>query len=111
MKKDSQDNYIILEDDKNNLYEFVNTLEKQVSEEFSDSNIIVNLLSFGDLGLQDLLLFLNLSNSHRENKYSFVIVTNSLNPDDLPDELVIVPTIHEAGDIIEMEEMERQLGF
>jgi hypothetical protein len=29
----------------------------------------------------------------------------------MPDEIVVVPTIQEAYDIIEMEEMERDLGF
>ena len=28
-----------------------------------------------------------------------------------PDEIVVVPTIHEAYDIIEMEDIERDLGF
>ena len=31
--------------------------------------------------------------------------------DEIPDELIVVPSIQEAYDIIEMEEMERDLGF
>jgi hypothetical protein len=31
--------------------------------------------------------------------------------DEIPDELIIVPTIQEAQDVIGMEEIERDLGF
>ena len=31
--------------------------------------------------------------------------------DQMPDEIVVVPTLHEAYDIIEMEDIERDLGF
>ncbi|HAT63224.1 MAG TPA: ribonuclease Z, partial [Flavobacteriaceae bacterium] len=41
----------------------------------------------------------------------FVIVNNAINPDDIPDEMIVVPTLQEAADIIEMEEIERDLGF
>ena len=40
-----------------------------------------------------------------------MIVTNTVNPDDIPEELFVVPTLQEAEDIIEMEEIERDLGF
>jgi len=31
--------------------------------------------------------------------------------DEIPYEMIVVPTLQEAGDIIEMEEIERDLGF
>jgi hypothetical protein len=42
---------------------------------------------------------------------SFVIVVNGIDADKVPDEIVTVPTISEAEDIIEMENIERDLGF
>jgi hypothetical protein len=74
-------------------------------------NIIVNLTSLRPLISQDLIEFLQISNQHRNSKHSFIIVTDKVNVDDMPDELVIVPTLQEAYDVIEMEEMERDLGF
>ena len=55
--------------------------------------------------------FLQISNTHREAKHSFVIVSSKIDIDQSPDALIIVPTLQEAHDIIEMEEMERDLGF
>ena len=55
--------------------------------------------------------FLRLCNNHRGAKNSFVIVTDKVNLDEIPDEIVVVPTMQEAYDIIEMEEIERDLGF
>lgn len=39
------------------------------------------------------------------------MVNTALSRDEIPDELLIVPTIHEAEDLIDMEEIERDLGF
>jgi hypothetical protein len=38
-------------------------------------------------------------------------VNNAINFDDIPEEMIVVPTLEEARDIIEMEEIERDLGF
>jgi hypothetical protein len=40
-----------------------------------------------------------------------VVIANGINIDSLPDELVIAPTMIEALDIIEMDEIGRDLGF
>jgi len=49
--------------------------------------------------------------SKKENGTSFVMVYNTINIDDFPENFNIVPTLIEAEDIIEMEAMERELGF
>ena len=52
-----------------------------------------------------------MSKSHKKEKKSFVIVSQNINFNDVPTKLDIVPSIQEAHDIIEMEEIERDLGF
>jgi len=42
---------------------------------------------------------------------SFVIVYDGINFDDLPDEIIVVPSLDEAKDLIEMENIERDLGL
>lgn len=74
-------------------------------------NIIVNLFSFKELSPNDILEFLQLSNQHRELGKSFVLVSDRVSFDDVPDEICLVPTLKEAKDIIEMEEIERDLGL
>ncbi|MGB2088486.1 MAG: ribonuclease Z, partial [Psychroflexus salarius] len=76
------------------------------------SHLIVNLLNFkSDMQLNDLLNFLKLSNHYKSNKKSFVIVAPQIDVHQVPEELAIVPTLNEAFDIIEMENIERDLGF
>jgi hypothetical protein len=54
---------------------------------------------------------LTLSNTHRALKKSLVLVNAAVSTDEIPDELLVVPTLHEAEDVIDMEEIERDLGF
>jgi len=74
-------------------------------------NIIVNLFSFEELSPDDILGFLQLSNQHRESGKSFVLVTDKVSFDEVPDEICLAPTLQEANDIIGMEEIERDLGL
>lgn len=111
MKIDNQDSFVVLEDEQNDLEKFASFLEFQIPNKFKGQNVIVNLLAFKDLTLENLLLFLKVSNIHRATKHSFVLVNDSVNPDDLPDEMTVVPTIQEGEDVVEMEDIERELGF
>ena len=71
----------------------------------------MSLTSLDALTQAEIVEFLELSNTHKASKHSFVIVSNKIDLDVVPDELVVVPTTQEAFDIIEMEDMERDLGF
>ncbi|WP_394973234.1 ribonuclease Z [uncultured Croceitalea sp.] len=78
-------------------------------DKIKHDHIVVNLFSFEKLSSNDVLEFLDLSNKHRGARKSFVLVTDKVNYDDAPEEICLVPTIQEAKDIIEMEEIERDL--
>ena len=88
-------------------------LEKVTTEynSFKGKNLILDLSQDGELSLNGMLAFLPLSNKHRKAKKSFVLVAPGFDYDDAPEEMIIVPTTLEAHDIIEMEEIERDLGF
>ncbi|MDN3723630.1 ribonuclease Z [Aequorivita sp. SDUM287046] len=111
MKISNYPNYVILEDEKNNIIDFASFIENQVPSKYKDQNVVLNLLKYDSLDLPQLLLFLKTSNVHRKTKQSFVIVNDALEVDDIPVEMTVVPTLQEAEDIIEMEEIERDLGF
>ena len=111
MKIKKRDNYIVLEDERDDITDFVGYLERIVPEKYPKNNLVINLLQYKTLELSELLLFLKVSNYHRSTKHSFVIVNKAINVDDIPMEMIVVPTLQEAGDIIEMEEIERDLGF
>lgn len=74
-------------------------------------NLIINLFSFSGLTQAELLKFTGLSDRHRANNKSFVLVTDKFSFEELPDELMVVPSLQEAKDLIEMEEIERDLDI
>jgi len=111
MKIENHNNFVVLEDEQNNLLEFATFLEFEIPSKFEKQNVVVNLLAIKELSLDNLSFFFKVSNLHRANNHSFVLVNDSISPDNFPDEMTIVPTIQEAEDIIEMEGIERELGF
>lgn len=110
MKITEKDKYKILEDEKGDLTGFA-TYISQNHAMFKNDNVVVNLLEKKEVQLENLLSFLEISNLHRGNKRSFVIVTKEIDIDAIPEELIVAPTLLEAEDIINMEELERELGF
>lgn len=87
-------------------------LEKELTEgKGKAKNVIVDLSRLTELTLSDLLSFQDLSDNHTKTKCSFVIVNDAINHIELPESLHVTPTLQEAKDIIEMEEIERDLGF
>lgn len=107
---DQNGNTSIITQEKATVIELVKKLQA-LYPKFKNNNIIVNLTTLKPIQVHDIVEFLVLSNTHRANKHSFVIVTNKIDLDEVPDEVVVVPTLQEAYDIIEMEDMERDLGF
>jgi len=89
---------------------FLENLNKAYPK-IKNDHLIINLFSFSELVAGDVLEFLELSNTHRGANKSFVLVTNKVSYDDVPEEIIAVPTLQEARDIIEMEEIERDLGI
>ncbi|HLV15255.1 MAG TPA: hypothetical protein VKY41_08750 [Xanthomarina sp.] len=107
---DKEENITIVTQQKTSVIELVKKLDV-VYNRYKNDNIIVSLTSLEPIPLQEITEFLQLSNTHRKSKQSFVIVSDKVNLDEMPDELVVVPTMQEALDIVEMEEMERDLGL
>ncbi|MFV9482240.1 ribonuclease Z [Christiangramia sp. ASW11-125] len=110
MKRTEKDNYILIAAEDAELKDFTSELTKH-HHDFESSNIVVDLSNYKNLENQQLLAFLEVSNLHREANKSFVIVNDALGIDELPEELVVVPTLQEAEDMIQMDEIQRDLGF
>lgn len=107
---DKDNNIILVTQEKSTVVELVKKLQATYPK-FKNNNVIINLSVLIKVSLQDIVEFLEISNMHRRAKHSFVIVANHAELDEMPDEIVVVPTLKEAYDVIEMEEMERDLGF
>jgi len=100
----------IITQEKATIIEFVKGIEKSY-ESMKNDNIVANLFSLKEVSVDDINEFLRISNQHKANKHSFVIVTDKVSYDEAPKEITIVPTLIEALDLIEMEEIERDLDF
>ncbi len=101
---------IIFKNDGKSLKLFFNDFSENYTN-FANNNIIIEFSDGKGEEKQNILLFLQYSKGHRNNGMSFVIVIDGIDIDDIPDEIIIVPTLVEAHDIIEMENIERDLGF
>ena len=87
---------------------FLDTFKEQL-ENLKGEHLILNFSENINTTLQDILLFLNIATDCRENGTSFVIVCTGIQIDDIPDEISVVPTLHEALDVLEMDIIERDL--
>ncbi|MDH3699402.1 MAG: ribonuclease Z [Flavobacteriaceae bacterium] len=107
---DKYGNTTIVFQETTSITEFIQNLTKAYSRIEKD-HIILNLFSFEKLDTNDILEFLEISNNHRAKRKSFVLVSKKISYEDVPEEMCLVPSIQEAKDLIEMEEIERDLDL
>jgi hypothetical protein len=110
MKVDQKGHTITIKDTQGDFTSFLMKVTHQYKT-FEKQNIIIDLLYHKDLIVNDMELLLPLSEQHKKAKKSFIIVIADLDYNAVPDVLTVVPSLLEAHDIIEMEEIERDLGF
>jgi len=111
MKVDQKEHTITIKDTQGDFDSFLTKVSSQYKS-FENHNIIIDLLSYKEeIAVSNLKLFLPLSKQHKKSKKSFVIVVADSDYNSLPEKLTVVPSLLEAHDIIEMEEIERDLGF
>ena len=108
MVVDKEGELAIVFQENTSLEKFLEELKQEYAS-LKHNNLIINLISFSNLSVEDVLRFQELSDRHRAAKKSFVMVTEKVSYDELPESLVVVPTLQEARDLIEMEEIERDL--
>jgi hypothetical protein len=105
-----KDNITILTRERASIPQLVKKINDSYKK-ISNDNLIINLTTLDKLNSEEIIEFLEISNIHRKSKHSFVLVNNTIDVEETPDEINVVPTLQEAFDIIEMEEMERDLGL
>lgn len=111
MKVKEKGHTLIIKKGEETLVDFIEKLKTQHAG-FKAFNIIVDLSSdvIDEQGEQ-LLLFEELAALQMEEKKSFVLVASNIDFNEFDEDLVVVPTLLEAHDIIEMDEIQRDLGF
>lgn len=110
MKVDQKGNTTIIRNTQCSTAEFLVKLSNEYNS-FKDQNLIVDISLDNELHLNDVKSFSDLIKKHNKAKKSFVLVANDFDFNKVPSSIILVPSILEAYDIIEMEEIERDLGF
>jgi hypothetical protein len=108
MQTEKKSSYTLITSNENSFSEFYTAfLEKGITKD----HIIIQFSDAFNITKKNLSLFLDFARSKKENGTSFVVVTTEVDIDDFPETFNIVPTLSEAEDILEMEAIERELGF
>ena len=110
MKVEQKGHTTIIKDTKLDLVNFITAIQSQMSS-LCKYNIIIDLHLYQKVTVQDILLFADLAKDFKKLKKSFVIVVNDFDFNANTKKITVVPSLLEAHDIIEMEEIERDLGF
>ena len=110
MKVIQKEHSVIIKDTQNDLVVFLMKVTHEYKS-FEKYNIIIDISLHKNLTIKQIKTFSSLSTTHKKSKKSFVIVVQDIDFNTIPESLSVVPTLLEAHDIIEMEEIERDLGF
>jgi len=108
MKVKEKNNVVVFKKSSEDLTDFAEKIIDQPNV-FKDKNIIIDLEETA-LRPSEIIPFESLAVLQKKQKKSFVIVAE-IDFDEVSEEIIVVPTLQEGFDIIEMEEIERDLGF
>lgn len=110
MKVEKKDHTVTIKDTQGDLVSFLMKVTHEYKS-FEKHNIIIDISLQKNVSVKSINSFLPLSKIHKKAKKSFVIVAEEIDFNAVSDKISIVPTLLEAHDTIEMEEIERDLGF
>lgn len=104
------DHTVIFSQEHETIGAFIQEFKKTYAT-YLKCNIILHLLVQKNLDPAVINTLNTCSNTHKATGKSFVVVTNMLSYSQVPETLDVVPTLQEAKDVIEMEDIQRDLGL
>jgi hypothetical protein len=110
MKVDQKGHTVTVKDTQGDLVSFLMKVTHEYKT-FEKHHIILDISLYKNLTVKQVNSFLPLSKIHKKSKQSFIIVVQEIDFNSVSDKLSVVPTLLEAHDTIDMEEIERDLGF
>ena len=110
MKTEHKKAYTLITSDENSFSKFLESFEKEYVT-LTGKNLILIISEQFNASNKNILLFLKYAHEHQNNGMSFVVVSKDVDIDEFPETFNIVPTLIEAEDVIEMEDIQRDLGF
>lgn len=110
MKVITKGHTIIIKDTEGNITEFLEKINSQYNS-FKEYNLILDISHDKSVDVKSIKIFSELSKKHIKSKKSFVLVAQNIDFNKVTTSLSVVPSLLEAHDMIEMDEIERDLGF
>ena len=110
MKIEKKDAFLLVSSSEKSFSDFYNSFLNQL-EHLHKEHLVVEISEIISFNTEELLLFVEISKEKKENNKSFVLVNSGADVNSFPENFNIVPTLKEAEDILEMEAIERDLGF
>ena len=110
MQKENKASYILVKPDENSFQSFLKNFESEY-DTLKTAHLIIDLTRLEPLNATVVNQLLKWAKQSRKNKKSFIIIVQQIDIDAVSEALICAPTLLEAQDTFEMEEMERDLGF
>ncbi len=110
MKVKTKSNYTYITVKKDTKSDFFLEFKEKMTT-FDNKHLILDLLEVSDFTDEEVDFLKSYALKSRENGTSFVVMSEILDAGALEGEINVVPTLTEAEDFIEMEAIERELGF
>ena len=110
MEIKKSEEYTLVIPTENTVNEFFKIFKENQSN-FEKEHVIIDFSEKINMNIEEIMLFLELSLTRKKAGTSFVLISNGINIDEISDEINVVPTLKEALDILEMDAIERDLGF
>ena len=101
-----KETYTLVRVDESSFSDFRNRIN-----EFASGHLVLEVSEKLNIDNAKISLFLDISTNFKSNGMSFVVIKSDIDIDDFPESINIVPTLHEAEDVLKMEAIERDLGF
>ncbi len=110
MQIEKKDTYTLISSDENTFEALQDSLLEKIND-FENAHLILQICKKINVKDKDFSLILDIAENKQEKNTSVVIMNADLNLDNFPEHINIAPTMQEAEDILEMEAIERELGF
>jgi len=110
MHIEKRTSYTLITPDESSFDAFLKHFKTEYNT-LKNSHLILNLTRLEPLNPEDVNKLLEWASQSQKHKKSFIVVLENIAIDDVSEKLICVPTLLEAQDTFDMEEMERDLGF
>jgi len=110
MKVTTKGHTTVIKDTEGDIVAFLEKINTQYAS-FKDHNLVLDISHDTTVDVKSIGIFSDLIKKHKKGKKSLVLVVEDIDYNKVPRSIVVVPTQLEAHDLIEMDEIERDLGF